>query len=350
MTPPGLPIRFGVVGCGTIAYWSHLRSLRGLRGATLVAAADPDPAARARAAPLVPGAVLDDAEELFDRDDVDAVVIASPTALHAAHALAACRRRKPFYVEKPIATSHADARAVLTAAAEAGLVAAVGFNRRLHPIYERARELLAAGAIGRVRTVLSAFVEPPAGGTLAAWKRRRETGGGALLDLASHHVDLVRWLLGEEIAEVEARIESDASEADSAWLRLATTTGIEVRGAFSFRAGPADWISILGEKGTLLVDRFRGRLEHRAPRRFGYGVRTVRRPPRPGDLGWRLRRLASPSHDPSYRRSLAAFAAEVGGAPARNARLLDGARSLAVVLAAEESARVGTVVRPVEVA
>jgi predicted dehydrogenase len=107
------------------------------------------------------------------------------------------------------------------------------------------------------------------------------------------------------------------------------------------RSGPADWLSIIGERGTVLVDRFRCVLELRTTRRFGYGLRRVRLLPRLENAGWRLKRIASPSYEPSYARALAAFVAEVRGGPAVTARLTDGARSLAVVLAAEESARRG---------
>ena len=225
------------------------------------------------------------------------------------------------------------------------MVASIGFNRRLHPIHERARALLAAGRIGRVRTVLSASCEP-AGDVLTPWRQRRASGGGALLELGSHHIDLVRWLLDDEIVAVEGRIESDASEHDSAWLRLATRGGVEVRSAFSFRSGPADWLSFIGERGSLLIDRFRCALELHTTRRFGYGQRRVPLVPRIANAGYRLRRIASPSHEPSYARALAAFVAEVRGGPARTARLADGARSLAVALAAEESARCGGPIEP----
>mgnify|MGYP000080994555 CR=1 FL=1 len=344
MSTAARPTRIGVVGCGTIAYWTHLRALARLPDAKLVAAADPDPAARARAQRLSRIEVHEHADELLARDDVDAVLLCPATPAHAAVALAACRQRIPFYLEKPLAISADESRAILAAAAAARIVAAVGFNRRQHPLNQRARALLAAGRIGRVRTVLTAYCEPAAADTLPDWKRSRASGGGALLDLGSHHIDLVRWLLDDEIVTVEARLESDASEDDSAWLRLATRGGVEVRSAFSMRSGPTDWLSFIGERGTLLIDRFRCALEVRAARRFGYGQRRVHLLPRPGNAGWRLERAVRPSHDPSYVRALAAFVAEVRGAPALTARLADGARSLAVVLAAEESARLGRAV------
>ena len=346
MTAPLRPTRVGVIGCGTIAYWTHLRVLAGLRDVELIAAADPDPAARARASRVCRATVHDDAAALLARDDLDAVVLCPPTPALAGAAVAASRRGLPFYVEKPFATAADEAHAVTDAATRAGVTAVVGYNRRLHPVHERARELLRAGRIGRVRAVHTAFCEPAPVDALAGWKRRRATGGGALLDLASHHVDLVRWMLGDEVGTVDARLASEHSEHDTASLDLRTRGGVEVHGTFSFRVGPADWLTFLGERGTLHVDRFRCALELRAPRRFGYGLRRVALPPRPADAPWRLLRVVRPSLDPSYARALAAFVAELRGGPARCARLADGVRTLAVLLAAEESARLG---RPVDV-
>src|ERR1019366_3772035 len=94
------------------------------------------------------------------RDDVDAVVICAPTHLHASLAIAACAAGKHVFLEKPIATTATDSRRLVDAAAESGLTAMVGFNRRLHPMFEQARALMSAGGIGRVRAVQTAFCEP----------------------------------------------------------------------------------------------------------------------------------------------------------------------------------------------
>jgi predicted dehydrogenase len=330
-------VKFGLLGCGTIAFWSHLPAMRHLRGATLVAAADPDPAARARAARRTRCRIVSDADQVLARPDVDAVVIAAPTPLHAELALAAVRAKKHFYLEKPIATTEADARAVVDAAASAGVIGAIGFNRRHHPLIQHARELVRAGVIGRVRAAHTAFCEPTSMALMPAWKRRRETGGGVLLALASHHVDLVRWLLEDEIAEAAAALQSVVTEHDSARLQLTTRRGVEVQGWFSFRTGLADYLELHGERGTLRIDRHAPRLALTLPRRTGYGVRRIRVPPTGAVLAWWARRWLRPSVDPSYRRSLQAFVDRLRGGPAV-ASLDDGARSLDAILRAESAA------------
>ncbi len=329
-------MRLGLLGCGNIAYWIHLRALRRIPGTVLAAAADPDPVARDRAQRLARIPVYDRVELVLERDDIDAVVITAPSHLHAELALASAAAGKHFYLEKPIATTAADGQRVIAAAAEAGVIGAIGFNRRLHPLYTRARELLACERIGRVHAVQTAFCEPIALDAMPQWKRHRATGGGALLDLASHHVDQLRWLLGDEVASISGSVRSDLSEGDSALVQLAMQGGAVVGGFFSFRAGPADYLEFLGERGTLRIDRHAAALTLQLGRRFGHGARRAWVPPTPGLAAWRLRRLLRPA-DPSYGRSLRAFVDLLGGGPCRTATLDDGLRSLEAVLAAEAS-------------
>jgi predicted dehydrogenase len=104
-----LPVRVGLIGCGNIAYWSHLRTLQQLKGVTLAAAADPDPAARARAASIVRCPVHEQPGDLL-LDDIDAVVISAPNQFHAELTIAAALASKHVYVEKPLAITASEAR------------------------------------------------------------------------------------------------------------------------------------------------------------------------------------------------------------------------------------------------
>jgi predicted dehydrogenase len=333
-------VRFGVIGCGTIAYWTHLRELQHLPGARLVAAADPDAAARSRAAKITSVPVHEDASELLARTDIDAVVISAPTHLHAALGIAAAQARKHFYLEKPIASNAADAHRLAEAVREAGICAAIGFNRRCHPLHRQARGLIAGGALGAIRAVTTSFNEPIPADSMPDWKRARVTGGGVLLDLASHHADLLRWFLNDEAAEVEARIHSRNTEDDEAWMRVSMRGGVVAQSYFSFRAGRADFLEFFGELGTLRVDRHRPSLSLRLARRFGYGVRSAFLLPSREALAWRTVRLARPSYEPSYRMAMADFVRAIHGHTALGCGIGDGLRSLEMVLAAEESSRI----------
>jgi predicted dehydrogenase len=334
------PVQIGVVGCGAIACGQHLPALRRTAGAVVVAVADPNACARARAAGLAPGADLHaDAADLLRRDDVEAVVVAAPPSVHADLAVAASRAGKHVYVEKPLATTEADAERVLEEVACSGVTATVGFNRRWHPVFERARRLLEDGRIGDVRFVQTAFCEPADLQPVPEWKRVRSMGGGVLLDLASHHFDLVRWLLHAEVEVVRARVVPGAGDQDEAVTALSTSTGVEVQSLFSFRAAHADSVELFGTRGRLRLDRHRSALVLYRARRSGYGIR----PTWEGRFrAWQTRSSIGLGGDPSYRRALEAFVQRVRGQSVQLPSLEDGLRSLQAVLGAERLAELSS--------
>jgi predicted dehydrogenase len=305
-----------------------------------VAVADPSHEARAAASRIARVEPAADAADVIARADVDAVVICAPPAVHAELAIAAARAGKAVYVEKPLALTLDDARAAVDALAASGRPAAVGFNHRFHPLHARARRLIRDGVLGRVRAVQTAFCEPVPGELMPAWKRSRPTGGGVLLDLGSHQVDLVRWLLGDEVESASAELRSEATEDDTAELLLETAGGASVQGFFSFRAGRCDWLRIAGDRGTLLVDRYAPRLQLARTRTDIGAVRRARWPgvlaPRP----WQVRKALRPAWEPSYRLALHAFVdSAAGGRAVALPGPEDGLRSLEVLLAAEARRR-----------
>ncbi|MET9890443.1 Gfo/Idh/MocA family oxidoreductase [Streptomyces sp. NPDC006465] len=131
---------------------------------------------------------------------VEAVSITAPNFLHREIGVAMAEAGKHIWIEKPVGLTAGDARAVADAVAKAGVRGTVGFNYRNAPAVVAARELIASGDIGdvthaRVR-LLSDYAAHPEGAL--TWRYERERGGsGVLGDLASHGVDLARFLLGE---------------------------------------------------------------------------------------------------------------------------------------------------------
>lgn len=337
-------MRVAIIGCGAVARYCHVPALRRIKGVTIAAVADPDQQSRERLGRATGAATHESAASVLARDDVDAAIICVPPQMHADVAVKVAQSGRAFYLEKPVATSAADARRVVAEAARAEVPAAVGFNRRAHPLYERARALLADGALGQVRSVHTVFSESVPADGMPEWKRTRATGGGALLDLASHHFDLLRWLLGREIETVTARLESVMTEGDSASVSLSLSGGETAQCFFSLRSVPADTVELIGDLATLRLDRHEARLSMMLPRRFGYGARERRVGGGLRDAGWRLRRVARPAEDPSYYRALDAFVAQARGERGPLASLDDGTRSLAAVLAAERSAGTGVTV------
>ncbi|WP_262701054.1 MULTISPECIES: Gfo/Idh/MocA family protein [Streptomyces] len=141
-----------------------------------------------------------DWQEVAADPRVQAVSIAAPNFLHREIGVAMARAGKHIWIEKPVGLTADDARAVAGAAAEAGVQGAVGFNYRNAPAVQTARAMIAAGEIGtvthaRVR-LFSDYAAHPEGAL--TWRYERARGGsGVLGDLASHGVDLARFLLGE---------------------------------------------------------------------------------------------------------------------------------------------------------
>jgi len=271
-------------------------------------------------------------------------VISVPPGEHADIACAAALAGKAIYLEKPVATTLPDAARIVDAVTTARVVGVTGFNRRLHPLFEQARRILQTGVIGRVASVQMAFCEPAPAQGLPGWKLARATGGGVLLDLLSHHADLLRWFTEDHIASVQASTTSVMSEQDGAVVTLTTRHGVQAHGFYSFRAGYADHLEFQGDRGSLRVDRHRARLSIRRSRANGYGTVAFRPVPTRQVVSWWMRRVIRRYEDPSYFHALQAFVRQLEGGPAANATLVDGVRSLEVVLAAEESARTGTLV------
>ena len=181
-----------VLGAGRIGTL-HARHLAGsVVGARLVAVMDVDRAAAERAAACADAAVASDVDEVLGRADVDAVVIASPTSLHADHVRAAAAAGKPIFCEKPIALDLATTDAALSAVRDAGVPFQIGFNRRYDPGFGELRRRVRKGVLGAVELFRSQSSDPapPTAGYLA-------TSGGIYRDSVIHDLDMARFVVGD---------------------------------------------------------------------------------------------------------------------------------------------------------
>jgi myo-inositol 2-dehydrogenase/D-chiro-inositol 1-dehydrogenase len=189
-------MRVGLVGVGRIGAF-HLGTLAGLEGIDSLAVADTD-AARARVAAAAHGATaLASAEELAA--SVDALVIATPTGAHAELLRLAAEAGIPAFCEKPVALDLATLDDVIAHVDRAGIVVQVGFQRRFDAGYRAARETVRSRAIGTLLVARAATHDPapPAEQYIAS-------SGGIFRDLHIHDFDALRFVTGEEIAEVYA--------------------------------------------------------------------------------------------------------------------------------------------------
>ena len=323
-----MTLRVGLAGCGGVARQYHLRELAADPRVAIVAIAEPSAQARALI-PAIGAEVVADAEELIGREDVEALVVCAANPAHAPIAEAAAEGAQHLYLEKPLAVDLGDARRIEAKLSRRDAVAVVGFQYRLSPAFSRLREALREGRAGTVRHVRAWHCEAADAATMPEWKRSRASGGGALLDIGSHQVDLARWLLDDEVEEVEeCALESVRSEQDEARLRLRMASGVRIEVVASYLQGRKHRWEVEGTGGVLRAERWPARLSHR--RRVAPGG--------PSRIATSLRALPIPRREPSFGLALREFVSAALGEAHDLPTVADGRRSLEVVLEAESKA------------
>lgn len=210
-TGPGR-VGWGMVGCGWVASDYVAPGISASGNGRLVAAFDPDREAMtgladaAEAATGVPVSCHSGLAGLLADPRVEAVYVATPNHRHAEAVIACAEAGKPVLCEKPMAATLDDARRMVAACREAGVLYATAYDQRYHLAHRLLRGLVADGSLGPVtqaRVHYACWL--PAGWSDDNWRvDPRRAGGGALIDLAPHGVDLLEVLLGDEWAELVA--------------------------------------------------------------------------------------------------------------------------------------------------
>jgi len=192
-----MTVRWGVIGSGGIARRRTIpEGLAQAAGGRLVAILDVNQQVNRDIAAEFGAAACESQEELLARKDVDAVYIATPAHLHERQALAAAAAGKHVLCEKPLGLSVAQGEAVVAACRRAGVTLAVDFMMRFHAYHRAARQMIQEGALGRMvlgRAQLSCWYPP----IPSAWRQDPATGGGgSLIDMGGHCIDLLETFLG----------------------------------------------------------------------------------------------------------------------------------------------------------
>jgi len=198
------PMRAAVVGLGMMGR-NHVRVWdESVPGVELVAVADPDAEAVARATTGRRARGYTDPERMFAEEEIELVSIVAPTSLHLPVTLTALRAGANVLVEKPIAATRDAAMAMIEAAADAGRMLTVGHIERFNPAIRELRRRLAAGELGRIFQISATRLGPFP-------DRIRDVG--VVVDLAPHDLDIMRYLVGAEpiriYAETERRIHTE---------------------------------------------------------------------------------------------------------------------------------------------
>jgi predicted dehydrogenase len=329
----------------------HLPALARIEEADTVALADPDRGALDRAGERFAVARRsEDFRELLADDSIEAVGVAAPSYLHTEITLAALDAGKHVLVEKPLALSLDDCDLLVEGAAESGLRTMVGFNLRWHRLARRARELVRRGALGKVSLVSSTFISHTLLNELPSWRADPSRGGGLLAMQSVHHLDLWRFLLGEEVEQVFCGVSSEtpATGPGSAVINASTGSGIGIVGSFCALTGQENELAVYGSDAWLRASFVR----------FDSLV-LMPREETGGDLRWRARRPARSLVEiaraaPALRRggdfALAyqaewrQFAEAIRNGGPIECGFEDGREATRILLAAVESAETGRTV------
>ena len=192
------PIRFGILGCGMIARF-HANAIRATDKALLLGVADASlPAAQEMAREFEVG-VYASAEEMLADPQIDAITVCTPSGFHAENVRAALRAGKHCLVEKPLAFTKAEARALAEEARERGLVFTVISQLRFSEDIQRVKRLMEEGAFGDMVfcDLYMKYWRDPSYFAQSPWRgSKRLDGGGALMNQGIHGIDLLLYLAG----------------------------------------------------------------------------------------------------------------------------------------------------------
>ena len=328
-----MTLQFGLLGAGRIGK-VHATAIGASFGANLKAVADAVPAA-AQALAEAYGSEVRTLDAIIEARDIDAVVIATPTTLHADLVARAARAGKAIFCEKPIALSIDRVRQCLEVVRETGARLMVGFNRRFDPNFVEVKRQVDAGAVGTVEmvSIISRDPAPPPAGFI-------ETSGGMFRDMTIHDFDMARFLLGEEPISVFASAANlvDPSigalgDVDTAAIVLTTASGRICQISNSRRAtyGYDQRIEVFGSKGQVTAENMRATTVEVATQ-AGY----VREPL----LDYFMTRYTD-----AYRNEITAFVQAVSEGRPMSPSGEDGLRAQLLAEAALTSASEGRVVR-----
>ncbi|HEX2727003.1 MAG TPA: inositol 2-dehydrogenase [Beijerinckiaceae bacterium] len=329
----GSKLRMGLLGAGRIGR-IHGGNIAAHPDAQLVAVADASFEAASSLAQAT-GAAVQDIDAVLGSDEVDAVVICTPTDMHADLIERAARAGKAIFCEKPISLNSERTRACLEVAQETGAKLMIGFNRRFDPSFAALRERIRDGEIGKVElvTILSRDPSPPPTDYLSR-------SGGLFRDMMIHDFDMARFLLGEEVVEVHAVASClvdpairAAGDVDTAAVMMKTASGKIAQISNSRRAtyGYDQRIEVHGSLGLLSAGNRRTTTVELA-NAGGYS--------RDPALPFFLERYAE-----AYRAELDAFVTGVLGGRALSPTGEDGLKAQRLADAATAAARTGKAMR-----
>ena len=337
-------LHIGIIGCGIVTDSFHLPSLKFLKNIDVAALSDKDERRL--------GTVADrfginrrytDPLALINDPGIEAVAVCVPPAFQFSLCMSALNAGKHLFVEKPGALSLHDFDTLIRTAGALHLKAFVGFNLRWHTSVQEAKAAIRNGFPGCINSARTTITTTHS--TLAPWRRAREQGGGAIIDLGVHHFDLLCYLFDTDMEEVYAKTVSSDIEDESAVVTLIMSNGIMISSIFSSGSADSNEIEIYGDSGSLGFSLYDiGGLEARPCSSPPGGLSLLAVKP-----AMRIFRAAANAgvlrrggvFRDSYYRQWAGFADSVIEDREPGCGLEDGKRALGIALSAIESASSG---------
>lgn len=208
-----------------------------------------------------------DAQSLIDDPDVNAIYVATPPSSHATYAIMAMKAGKPVYVEKPLAASYEDCARINRVSEQTGVPCFVAYYRRYLPYFQKVKDIVESGVIGKAVNVQVRFAVPPREldyehPESLPWRLQPEiAGGGYFYDLAPHQLDLLQDMFGV-ILEARGICNNrgglyEAEDSVSACFRF--ENGLPGSGSWCFVAHESareDCIEVIGDKGQVSFSVF----------------------------------------------------------------------------------------------
>lgn len=324
--------RFAVLGAGRIGQ-VHARAIDSVEGAELMAVADPI-AAAAESVALTYRCDIRSIDAIAASEDVDAVIICTPTDTHADLIERFCRVGKAVFCEKPVDLDVGRVRDCLRVVEETEGRVMLGFNRRFDPDFVAMKAAIDAGRVGKVEMITIISRDP--GAPPAEYITR---SGGIFRDMTIHDFDMARWLLGEEVETVMAQASvltdpkiGELGDYDSANVILRTASGKQAIITNSRRAtyGYDQRIEVLGETGMVSA-----RNQHQANLQFADAQGFHDAP---------LLNFFMTRYTAAYAAEISAFVDALRDGTAMPTTTLDGLRALELADAALKSTQSGQAV------
>ena len=338
MSADARTFRIGLVGCGRISK-NHFDAIRKIDGLELAAVCDTDAeraqrAGEAQAVPWYRGL-----DEMLREGDIDLVTICTPSGTHSMQGIAAAQAGKHVVTEKPMSLTLRQADDLVRACDDAGVQLFVVKQNRLNPPIQLLKRAVDKGRFGRIylANVTVRWQRPQEYYDAEPWRGTWEFDGGAMMNQASHYVDLIQWLVGPvesvlgKTATQARRIEAEDSGIGILKFRSGALGVIEVN-VLTYPRNLEGSITIIGDRGTVKIGGTAvNRVEHWIFAEYDDDDKLVEaantNPPTVYGFG----------HEGYYRNVLAVLRGEAK--PETDGRA--GRKSLELILGIYESAKTG---------